>query len=133
MNFNNNGFIFLEIVISLTLISIVLTIFILANSSLVSLLEETKKDNLFYINSLNLGNELIVYLIDSSNTFPELNRNYSFYEIENQFFKLNSSIDEEIKEEIMVNIIRKHSLHGRVLYNLNIIYDDNKIIYSFFR
>jgi len=97
------------------------------------LLEEVELNKIFYINSLNIGNELIIYLTDSGNSFPKTDKNYFIYEIEDQFFIFNSSIDGRIKEEIQVNIDREYSINNYILYKLNINYADNRISYLFFR
>ncbi|MFW5873234.1 MAG: hypothetical protein ACOCVD_00985 [Bacillota bacterium] len=133
MSFNNNGFVFLEIIISLILLFTLLTIFVAVNSNLVSLLEEVELDKTFYLNSLNIGNELIIYFLDSSNAFFDLNKNYSILEIENDFYDFKCEIDRRIKEEITINLNREYSLEGYILYNLSINYADNQIIYLFFR
>lgn len=133
LSFNNNGFVFLEIIISLILLFTLLTIFVAVNSNLVSLLEEVELDKTFYLNSLNIGNELIIYFLDSSNTFFDLNKNYSILEIEDDFYDFKCEIDRRIKEEITINLNREYSLEGYILYNLSINYADNQIIYLFFR
>ncbi len=133
LSFNNNGFVFLEIIISLILLFTLLTIFVAVNSNLVSLLEEVELDKTFYLNSLNIGNELIIYFLDSSNAFFDLNKNYSILEIENDFYDFKCEIDRRIKEEITINLNREYSLEGYILYNLSINYADNQIIYLFFR
>ena len=133
LSFNNGGFIFLEIMISLILLFTLMTVFVATNSSLIMLLEEVELNKIFYINSLNIGNELIIYLTDSGNSFPKTDKNYFIYEIEDQFFIFNSSIDERIKEEIKININREYSINNYILYKLNINYADNRISYLFFR
>ncbi len=133
LSFNNGGFIFLEIMISLILLFTLMTVFVATNSSLIMLLEEVELNKIFYINSLNIGNELIIYLTDSGNSFPKTDKNYFIYEIEDQFFIFNSSIDGRIKEEIQVNIDREYSINNYILYKLNINYADNRISYLFFR
>lgn len=133
LSFNNGGFIFLEIMISLILLFTLMTVFVATNSSLIMLLEEVELNKIFYINSLNIGNELIIYLTDSGNSFPKTDKNYFIYEIEDQFFIFNSSIDGRIKEEIQVNIDREYSINNYILYKLNINYADNRITYLFFR
>ena len=133
LSFNNGGFIFLEIMISLILLFTLMTVFVATNSSLIMLLEEVELNKIFYINSLNIGNELIIYLTDSGNSFPKTDKNYFIYEIEDQFFIFNSSIDERIKEEIKININREYSINNYILYKLNINYADNRITYLFFR
>lgn len=133
MSFNNNGFVFLEIIISLILLLTLLIIFVTVNSNLVRLLEEVELDKIFYLNSLNIGNELIIYLLDRSNTFFDLNKNYSILEIEDNFYNFNCEIDQRIEGQIAINFSREYSLAGYILYNLRINYADNEIIYSFFR
>ena len=133
LSFNNGGFIFLEIMISLILLFTLMTVFVATNSGLIMLLEEVELNKIFYINSLNIGNELIIYLTDSGNSFPKTDKNYFIYEIEDQFFIFNSSIDGRIKEEIQVNIDREYSINNYILYKLNINYADNRISYLFFR
>ena len=133
LSFNNGGFIFLEIMISLILLFTLMTVFVATNSGLIMLLEEVELNKIFYINSLNIGNELIIYLTDSGNSFPKTDKNYFIYEIEDQFFIFNSSIDERIKEEIKININREYSINNYILYKLNINYADNRISYLFFR
>ncbi len=133
LSFNNGGFIFLEIMISLILLFTLMTVFVATNSSLIMLLEEVELNKIFYINSLNIGNELIIYLTDSGNSFPKTDKNYFIYEIEDQFFIFNSSIDGRIKEEIQVKIDREYSINNYILYKLNINYADNRISYLFFR
>ncbi|MFN2364164.1 MAG: hypothetical protein ABR596_07700 [Halarsenatibacteraceae bacterium] len=133
MSFNNKGFIFLEIIISLIVLFTLLTIFVAVNSNLVGLLEKVELDKIFYLNSLNIGNELIIYFLDSSNLFFDLNKNYSILEIEENYYNFQCEIDQKIREEIAVKLSRVYSLEGYILYNLSINYADNEIIYLFFR
>ncbi|MGM0413908.1 MAG: hypothetical protein ACQEQP_01850 [Bacillota bacterium] len=133
MSFNNKGFIFLEIIISLILLFTFSTIFVAINSNLINLLEEVEMDKIFYINSLNIGNELIIYLVDQTNPFPDLDKNYSISEIEDLFLNFNFEIDQKIKEKIEINLTREYSLSSYVLYKLRINYSDKEVIYLFFR
>lgn len=133
LSFNNKGFIFLEIIISLILLFTFSTIFVAINSNLINLLEEVEMDKLFYINSLNIGNELIIYLVDQTNPFPDLDKNYSISEIEDLFLNFNFEIDQKIKEKIEINLTREYSLSSYVLYKLRINYSDKEVIYLFFR
>ena len=133
LSFNNNGFVFLEIIISLILLFTLLTVFVVVNSNLVKLLEVVELNKTFYLNSLNIGNELIIYFLEPANTFFNLNRNYSISEIEENFYNFNYNIDQKIRDEIAINLSRVYSLEGYILYNLRINYADNEIIYLFFR
>lgn len=133
LSFNNKGFIFLEIIISLILLFTFSTIFVAINSNLINLLEEVEMDKIFYINSLNIGNELIIYLVDQTNPFPDLDKNYSISEIEDLFLNFNFEIDQKIKEKIEINLTREYSLNSYVLYKLRINYSDKEVIYLFFR
>lgn len=133
LSFNNKGFIFLEIIISLILLFTFSTIFVAINSNLINLLEEVEMDKIFYINSLNIGNELIIFLVDQTNPFPDLDKNYSISEIEDLFLNFNFEIDQKIKEKIEISLTREYSLNSYVLYKLRINYSDKEVIYLFFR
>ena len=133
MNFDNKGFIFIEIMISLILLFILLTIFAFTNLTLVRLLEEAELNKLFYLNSLNIGNELVIYLLEPTSAFFTIDKNYSIDEIEDKYLEFNSCIDKRIREEMKINISRKYSINSYILYVLNINYNNNQIVYLFFR
>lgn len=133
MSIDNSGFIFIEIMISLILLFILLTIFAFTNLTLVRLLEEAELNKLFYLNSLNIGNELVIYLLEPTSAFFTIDKNYSIDEIEDKYLEFNSCIDKRIREEMKINISRKYSINSYILYVLNINYNNNQIVYLFFR
>jgi len=133
LSIDNSGFIFIEIMISLILLFILLTIFAFTNLTLVRLLEEAELNKLFYLNSLNIGNELVIYLLEPTSAFFTIDKNYSIDEIEDKYLEFNSCIDKRIREEMKINISRKYSINSYILYVLNINYNNNQIVYLFFR
>ena len=133
MNFDNKGFIFIEIMISLILLFILLTIFAFTNSNLVRLLEEVESSKLFYLNSLNIGNELVIYLLEPTNAVFTLNKNYTINEIEEKYHEFNSSIDESVRDGTVVNLTRRFSVYGYILYEMSITSGENELIYLFYR
>jgi len=133
LNFDNKGFIFIEIIISLILIFILLTIFAFTNSTLVRLLEEVELNRLFYLNSLNIGNELVIYLLEPTNAVFSLGKNYTINEIEENYHEFNSSIDERIRAGTAVNLTRRFSVYGYILYEMSITSGENELVYLFYR
>ena len=133
MNFDNKGFIFIEIMISLILLFILLTIFAFTNSNLVRLLEEVESSKLYYLNSLNIGNELVIYLLEPTNAVFTLNKNYTINEIEEKYHEFNSSIDESVRDGTVVNLTRRFSVYGYILYEMSITSGENELIYLFYR